>query len=646
MKANCLFVPLGAAGRFRCVRCGFERTWTRNGDVPPRNCPVPASINDAELVAHSPLPQRSNAKKCGGCGDEKPIGTQERPLPSLPIRALNLAAAWRRDRKNGRQRRTQEQVNRLFDGFCRNCPAYNLTEQACSKCGCPVNKLVTPGMDNKLAVASEVCPQELWPYGEITRRNLIFYLLPLRHSLKVWQWHVEQVRKCLPLFNGRKIVTVATPGEGNKLDIEPIEDVREAFGEDAALVEFIERPNDPILWETPAFAEMLGMVESTDPHEASFYFHAKGVRRARQDAIRPWCEEIYRHNLGRVDDAMEALRFWKAAGIARSPTTPGNGELGNDCGWHFAGTGFWFRHDALFGAEGWREITPHSHAVEAFLGTRFRADEVYCLAHDNVGPVYDEATWRAAIAKFEAAADAEQNVDPAEVKVSIIVTARNYGRYLGDCLESCLWQEQAPHEVIYYDDASDDDSPAVARRFASVRTIAGSARVGAVAARNAAARQATGNALLFVDGDDVLPADYLAKMIARLRRDSPFVYGDMQYFGRENRFVKQPDWGAADLREGNFCNTSSLIWRAAFDEVGGWLDGDFGHMPDWHLFLRLAMLGPPRHCDAALGYRRHGQSWTDGATRGQTPLAAKAVRERILASVDAWAAARPQKGDE
>lgn len=641
----CIYLPTGAAFRFRCAICNFERTWTGEGEPPRRNCPKAASVDEATIqrAREASAQQIAPKKKCGGCGKGTPIGTQERPLPSLPKRALNLAAAWRRDVKNGRQRRMQEQVNRLFDGFCRNCPAYNLLEQACSECGCPVNKLVSADMKNKLAVASEVCPLEHWPYGEITRRNLLFFILPLRHSLKVWQWHVEQVCKYLPLFNGRRIITVATPGEGNKLAIEPIEYVREVFGEDAAAVEFVERPNDPALWETPAFADMLRLVASTDPHEASFYFHAKGVRRARQDALRLWCEEIYRHNLGRLDDAMEALRYWKAAGIARSPTTPGKGELGYDVPWHFAGTGFWFRHDALFAGDDWQEITPHSHAVEAFLGRHFRADEVYCLAHDNPGAVYDEATWRAAIAKFDGDAAGEKP-DASEVKVSIIVTARNYGPFLRDCLESCGWQTHKPHEIIYCDDASDDDSLAIVSdlwtkgELRPFRVVGLDAQLGAVAARNHAASLATGNTLLFVDGDDVLPADYLAKCVERLTFATPFVYTDVQCFGRENRYVRQPDWGQRDLRAGNFCNTSALIWRDAFDAAGRWQDNGFGRFPDWHLFLRLAHLGTPRRADVALGYRKHGQSWSDIAEAATTPEERAKIWATILRSVDEWAA--------
>lgn len=619
-------------GTITCTLCGLTRGLAFGKHKPRGLCrKAKADGTAAPAVARAP---------CGTCNPP----AQDKPLPSLARRAANFAGAALRDRMNGRKRRTLEQVARLFHAHCNGCDEYNRRLGACTDCGCPVNLSVSPDLDNKLAAAAEVCPQQKWPYPAIERRNLLFYLLPLRHSLKIWQWHVEQLRKYLPLFNGRKIITVATHGENNKLAIESIEDVREAFGEDAALVEFLERPNDPEHWETPAFREMLEMVESLDPTEATFYFHAKGVRRAKQEAIRPWCQEIYRHNLGRLDDAMEALRYWNCCGVARSETDPvamteGGGH------WHFAGTGFWFRHHALFSRPTWSKIINHSHAVEAYLSTQFSIDESYCLAHDNVGSVYDAGYWRSAIAATDARLDVEQAIDPADVRVSLLVVGRNYGRYLAECLESCAWQTHKPHEILYVDDASEDDSVAIASdlwtsgKLRPFRVVGLDKRIGAAAARNHAAALATGNALVFVDADDVLPADYLARCVARLGVSTPFVYTDMQCFGRENRLVRMPEWGAAELRKQNFCHSSSLIWREAFEAAGGWTEGDFGHMADWHLFLRLATLGDPRRADVALGYRRHGQSWTDTALASD-PQAIEAARERILASVDAWAAER------
>ncbi|MEK9810238.1 MAG: glycosyltransferase family A protein, partial [Candidatus Nanopelagicales bacterium] len=48
--------------------------------------------------------------------------------------------------------------------------------------------------------------------------------------------------------------------------------------------------------------------------------------------------------------------------------------------------------------------------------------------------------------------------------VAIIITCHNYARVLAECVESAL--ATGPSEVLIVDDASDDDTPAVAAQFA------------------------------------------------------------------------------------------------------------------------------------------------------------------------------------
>ena len=49
--------------------------------------------------------------------------------------------------------------------------------------------------------------------------------------------------------------------------------------------------------------------------------------------------------------------------------------------------------------------------------------------------------------------------------VSVVMPNFNHGRFLGEALEAVLAQEPAPFEVLLIDDASTDDSLAVAERF-------------------------------------------------------------------------------------------------------------------------------------------------------------------------------------
>ncbi|HEV3003069.1 MAG TPA: glycosyltransferase family A protein, partial [Pirellulales bacterium] len=92
---------------------------------------------------------------------------------------------------------------------------------------------------------------------------------------------------------------------------------------------------------------------------------------------------------------------------------------------------------------------------------------------------------------------------PACPSVSIIVAARNYGHFLRQCLRSCLKQTSRPLEVIYSDDASDDDSVAIARGIEGVTVVRAPRCEGVVAARNRGVAASRGEVFVHVDGDDV-----------------------------------------------------------------------------------------------------------------------------------------------
>ncbi|HDI13154.1 MAG TPA: glycosyltransferase family 2 protein, partial [Hadesarchaea archaeon] len=50
-------------------------------------------------------------------------------------------------------------------------------------------------------------------------------------------------------------------------------------------------------------------------------------------------------------------------------------------------------------------------------------------------------------------------------KVSIIITAHNYGKYLEQCLESALNQNYDDYEVIVVNDGSTDNTAEILRKY-------------------------------------------------------------------------------------------------------------------------------------------------------------------------------------
>jgi len=199
---------------------------------------------------------------------------------------------------------------------------------------------------------------------------------------------------------------------------------------------------------------------------------------------------------------------------------------------------------------------------------------------------------------------------PAASSVSIVIAARNYAAFLAEAIESALAQT-VPCQVLYVDDSSSDDSLQVAGRYAGRGLVILEPREhrGVAVARNRGAARATGDYLLFLDGDDVLPADYVARHLDAMRPGCPYVYGAAHGFGDAAPRWKAPEWGEASLWQSNFVNTSALWARWAFEAAGGWRDGEHT-MWDWDLALRGARLGTPRRSEAILLYRRHSSSWS------------------------------------
>ncbi len=212
----------------------------------------------------------------------------------------------------------------------------------------------------------------------------------------------------------------------------------------------------------------------------------------------------------------------------------------------------------------------------------------------------------------EAAASAApiQAYKTAPPQVSIVIAARNYADFLDEAIESALSQT-VPCQVLYVDDSSSDDSLAVASRYADRGVVILEHREhrGVAAARNLGAARAAGDHLIFVDGDDVLPSDYVALHLDAMRPGCPFAYGSARAFGDFEQIWDAPEWGEISLWQTNFVNTSALWARWAFEASGGWRDGE-KTMWDWDLALRGARLGTPRRSQAILNYRRHAASWS------------------------------------
>lgn len=122
----------------------------------------------------------------------------------------------------------------------------------------------------------------------------------------------------------------------------------------------------------------------------------------------------------------------------------------------------------------------------------------------------------AAAVPGDSASDAGNGCAPP--RVSVVIPNYNYAQTLELCLASLLRQTLQPFEIIVSDDASTDDSVAVAERF-GCRVLRADTNRGVSAARNAGAAAARGDILFFLDSDQALSPDSLENAVRLLRAD-------------------------------------------------------------------------------------------------------------------------------
>jgi glycosyltransferase involved in cell wall biosynthesis len=186
-------------------------------------------------------------------------------------------------------------------------------------------------------------------------------------------------------------------------------------------------------------------------------------------------------------------------------------------------------------------------------------------------------------------------------RFSVLVTFHQQRHFIKDALDSVLAQKNASYEVVVVDDASADGSPAVLQQYGDAfRLSCLEKNVGACAARNHAASLATGDYLVFLDGDDALLPWALETYDRIVTAKHPaFILASMRWFEntlsnagdrpREMSVVEYADYLRRDRGFGHSAS-AFVVSRKAFEAVNGWLVGFFP-LEDVELALRLGTAG-------------------------------------------------------
>ena len=133
--------------------------------------------------------------------------------------------------------------------------------------------------------------------------------------------------------------------------------------------------------------------------------------------------------------------------------------------------------------------------------------------------------------------------------VSVLIPAYNAEEWITDTIRSALAQRWPRKEIVIVDDGSTDETLAVARRFASKNVqVVTQKNQGAAASRNKAFFLCQGDYIQWLDADDLLSEDKVAKqMEAREHGCSTRTllsssWGDFMYRPRRARFSPTALW--------------------------------------------------------------------------------------------------------
>jgi glycosyltransferase involved in cell wall biosynthesis len=210
------------------------------------------------------------------------------------------------------------------------------------------------------------------------------------------------------------------------------------------------------------------------------------------------------------------------------------------------------------------------------------------------------------------------------IAVDIVIDNYNYGRFLEAAIDSALAQDYPHSRVIVVDDGSTDNSREVISRFADRVTTVFKENGGQASAFNAGWRHCRGDAVIFLDSDDVLlpqAAERVATAFAATPRAVKVQCG-MEVIDEsgqptgELKPAPHESLPGGDLRRSmlafpfdlrRMATSANGFSTAALRRIMPVPEGEFAESADWYLQHLVPLLGDVVSLeDICVFYRVHG----------------------------------------
>lgn len=207
--------------------------------------------------------------------------------------------------------------------------------------------------------------------------------------------------------------------------------------------------------------------------------------------------------------------------------------------------------------------------------------------------------------------------------VSVYVVSHNYGRFLGEAIESVLRQHYVDWELLLIDDNSTDETEAVMRLYQGDRRVRifKTDGIGLPAVANLALRESRGRYLIRLDGDDVFDENILFVLAGYMERTEGLALVFPDYYlmdeggeviGHERRQKLAEANHMMDMPPNGAC---TLLRKSVLEEVGGYRE-DLGAQDGFDVWTKIRNTHKAMNVNLPLFYyRRHGANLTNSNHR-------------------------------
>lgn len=225
----------------------------------------------------------------------------------------------------------------------------------------------------------------------------------------------------------------------------------------------------------------------------------------------------------------------------------------------------------------------------------------------------------------------------------------NGERYLRKAIDSIFAQSYEDWEIIFFDNASVDNSALIAKSYnGKLRYFFSEQILPLGEARNRAMEYADGEFIGFLDCDDIWVKRKIEKQLPLFEKNSNtgLVFGDaMLFFQTDGTCANFFEYNRMKPKRGNILGhllssyfipmPTVMLRRSALVSVDEWFDSGFEHATDYDLFLRLASRWECDYVDEVMAVYRIHDSATSSRTFNKMPLEISSTMDKLKAAAPA-----------